>query len=239
MGDNQDYWERVLKGIVERLIHKEDNETALRLLNCEINAEFDRDDFGYDYYEIHLIAQQPDFDSLKPQEEYLQTTINEVLNGTTRDVCNCLTICLPLPELEDGWRENLRAVIRGDKIVNQGVLVSQAPYEYRGLYFRSKTEIKIAEILDKVGLLYFPLPVACLKGKSREPDFLIRTPSGKWGILEVQGEPYHPATRADQDHARSRAFMQFGIPVQFFSSERCYRDPEGVIREFIKIVSAL
>lgn len=231
-----DYWQRVQKGLVQRLAIKGEGNTALAILNSELTGDWSYEDWGLNYYGIRVISQQIDFDYLQPNEENLQETINKILNGTV-ERCSSVTICLPLPELEDDWKDNLRSVLRGEKVVNQGVLVSPAPHEYEGLYFRSKTEIQISKALDKAQVVYFPLPVACYNRKHREPDFLVVSRSGKWDILEVQGEPYHPASTATRDHERARAFKRFGIPVEFYDADRCYSDPDGVVRDFLGVIS--
>lgn len=236
----QDYWERVLKGIILRLHNQNNSQLASHLIDCDIIGTWCNQDFNVDYYQVSIIAEPKDFDFLLPQEKDLHEIIKHILRGDPSPTrCSSLTISLALPEIEEGWRDTLRTVLSGENILNQGVLTSKAPLEYKGLYFRSKTEIKIAEALNRLNILYFPLPVACYKGRNREPDFLICTQTGKWGILEVQGEPYHPASRADQDHDRARAFMHFGIPVQFYPSEKCYNNPDWVIQDFLKVISAM
>ena len=113
--------------------------------------------------------------------------------------------------------------------------------EHDGVYFRSKTEIKIYDVLKKRAVLFFVNATAVLGGKElkREPDFLV-CQGGKWGILEVMGEPYHPATTAMQDHDRARLFKDYGVVmIEFYGSERCYRDPEGVVTDFLKRLERL
>lgn len=67
----------------------------------------------------------------------------------------------------------------------------------------------------------------------REPDFLICA-DGKWGVLEVMGEPYHPATTAMRDHDRARLLDDYGLRfIQFYDSGRCYSDPDGTVADFL------
>jgi very-short-patch-repair endonuclease len=116
-----------------------------------------------------------------------------------------------------------------------------------GFRFRSKTEIEIAKELDRAGVLFFPNCGARLNGyslpndlenvrRTYEPDFLVCA-GGRWGILEVDGEPYHPAERAAYDHERDRLFKNHGIRVvERYDASRCWSNPHEVVREFLKLL---
>ncbi len=119
---------------------------------------------------------------------------------------------------------------------NQGI---NAPHEWNGFYFRSKTEIKIAEALDRANVLFYPNSKARLnKAEARinkESDFLVFQ-SGKSGILEVDGRKWHQ-TAAD-DHERDRLFKRYGIRViERFDAIRCWEEPDKVVQEFLEILS--
>ncbi len=119
---------------------------------------------------------------------------------------------------------------------NQGI---KAPHQWNGFYFRSKTEIKIAEALDRAGVLFYPNNKARLNQAevrvNKESDFLIFQ-AGKFGILEVDGRPYHQ-TAAD-DHERDRLFKRYGIRViERFDSKRCWNEPDKVVQEFLELLS--
>src|SRR5690606_25564618 len=118
-------------------------------------------------------------------------------------------------------RAELEGIARGKTVSN-----NQGKYTWRYLNFASQTEIRIAQALDAVGVLFFPNSKARLNGpdgrENRIPDFLV-CKDGKWGILEVDGEEWHPATRAVHDHARDRYFVKHGIRVvQHFDATDCY-----------------
>ena len=71
-----------------------------------------------------------------------------------------------------------------------------------------------------------------IRNSRREPDFLV-CQEGRWGILEVMGEPFHPPQTAMQD--RKRLFDDFGIRiVEFYSASRCYQEPDSVADDFLK-----
>jgi uncharacterized protein YjbI with pentapeptide repeats len=122
------------------------------------------------------------------------------------------------------------------KASNQGI---NAPHEWKGFYFRSKTEIKIAEALDRANVLFYPNSKARLNEGgvriNKESDFLVFQ-AGKFGILEVDGRPYHQ-TAAD-DHERDRLFKRYGIRViERFDANRCWKEADKVVQEFLEILS--
>jgi hypothetical protein len=112
---------------------------------------------------------------------------------------------------------------------------------WKNLRFRSKSEVKIAEALEKANVLFFPNSMARLglvtdARERREPDFLI-CEQGKWGILEVQGELFHPPQTAAKEHDRARLFKQHGIKVvEFYDATRCYDMPDDVVTDFLRIL---
>ncbi|MFN6181097.1 MAG: pentapeptide repeat-containing protein [Dolichospermum sp.] len=123
---------------------------------------------------------------------------------------------------------------------NQGVQRSNSTiHTWERLRFRSKTEIKIAEALDRTGVLFLPNSLARLttaKGReNKEADFLICY-NGKWGVLEVDG-PFHTAERRVEEQERERIFKKNGIKVvERFDSERCYNNPDEVVQEFFNMI---
>ena len=114
------------------------------------------------------------------------------------------------------------------------------PIIWNNLRFRSKTEVKIAEALEKEKVLFFPNCKARLGFKERqnlEPDFLV-CHKGKLGILEIDGSPYHPASRSAHEHKRDRLFLAHGISlVQRFDANECYENPENVVKQFLYLLS--
>jgi uncharacterized protein YjbI with pentapeptide repeats len=124
---------------------------------------------------------------------------------------------------------------------NQGIqfYADSKIHTWERLRFRSKTEIKIAEALDRTGVLFVPNSLARLttpKGReNKEADFLICY-NGKWGVLEVDG-PFHTAERRVEEQERERIFKRNGIKVvERFDSERCYNHPDEVVQEFFKMI---
>ena len=124
---------------------------------------------------------------------------------------------------------------------NQGVqfYANSTIHTWERLRFRSKTEIKIAEALDRTGVLFVPNSLARLttpKGReNKEADFLICY-NGKWGVLEVDG-PHHTAERRVEEQERERIFKKNGIKVvERFDAQRCYNHPDEVVQEFFNMI---
>ena len=120
----------------------------------------------------------------------------------------------------------------------EGMLAGQGPIDHDGLRFRSCAETRIHDALKRHPVLFFPNAAAVfggdLEGKKREADFLVCS-GGKWGMLEVMGEPYHPPVTAMRDHERARSFKDFGLRViEFYDAARCLREPEMVVDDFLR-----
>lgn len=139
------------------------------------------------------------------------------------------------------WRKELLETARGQGVHNQGP--ADAPVRgitWNNLRFRSESERRIAAALDQSGVLYLPNCKARLgltdARRNREPDFLV-CQDGKWGILEVDGEPFHPASRTVEDHERDRLFKAHGIRVvEHFDATKCYEAPQAVVKKFLDIL---
>jgi very-short-patch-repair endonuclease len=104
--------------------------------------------------------------------------------------------------------------------------------KWKGLTFRSHSELKIARSLDHAGVLFLSSCKVRLKTEhgrqSREVDFLV-CHKGRWAILEVDG-PHHSAAA---DGWRDGRFQEHGIQVFRFDAKRCYQQPRQVVQEFL------
>jgi hypothetical protein len=140
-----------------------------------------------------------------------------------------------LVEIDADWRHELQEIARGKRVHNQA-LDAERVLIWANHRFRSQAEIKIAEALDRAKLLFLPNCKARLgfsNRENREPDFLVCW-NGKWGILEVDGEPFHPPSRAVDDHERDRLFNAHGIMfVQHFDAGECYESADTVVKKFL------
>jgi hypothetical protein len=127
-------------------------------------------------------------------------------------------------------------------ISNQGIKFypDQKIYTWKNLHFRSITEIKIAESLDNAGVLFLPNCLSRLnttKGRANiESDFLVCY-KGNWGILEVDGESYHPPESRFKEQERERDLKEYGIKViERFEANICYENPDSVVKKFFHIM---
>ena len=130
----------------------------------------------------------------------------------------------------------------------QGAIISHdhnqglgAEKEWNELGFRSNAEIKIAAALDARGVMFFPnckARITTPQGRqNREPDFLVCY-QGNLGILEVDAEPWQPASSTALDHERDRHFKFQGIRVvEHYDAIACLDDPDTVVEEFLAILS--
>jgi len=141
----------------------------------------------------------------------------------------------------EGWRTEYLAEIRGDRQPsNQAVVASHPPaFIWNGLRFRSKTEMVLAQAFSRNGVLYFPLAAAVSSQRKLEPDFLVCSREGKWGILEIHGSDFHPPETAAQEHERGRWFKERGVRLfEVYDARECYEDPDGVVERFLRLLAA-
>jgi hypothetical protein len=119
---------------------------------------------------------------------------------------------------------------------HQGTTREPGKYEYRGLRYRSKTEIRVAEALDNVNVLYFPLPLGVRHFmRIAEPDFLI-VHMGRIGVLEIDGPHHTPLTRA-QESAKDAKLIQSGVRiVHHVAVSDVDLNVDAVVREFLALL---
>lgn len=167
----------------------------------------------------------------------LQTAVEAVLANSYLD--SILRKMETAPPFE-GWREEYLADIRGDKAPgNQAVVASDAPaFARNGLHLRSKTEMALAQEFSRKNVLYFPLPAAVCGEEKREPDFLVCNQQGKWGILEVHGDEFHPPQTAAREHERGRWFKERGVKLfEVYDARECYHHPDSIVDKFLKLLA--
>lgn len=108
---------------------------------------------------------------------------------------------------------------------------------WKGMIFRSNTEIRMAKALDQAGIFFLsPSTARVSSGRGRETreiDFLIFR-DGRWGVLEVDG-PYH---HQGNDQARDALLRAHGLTfIARFDAEQCYHHPEVVVQTFLQRLS--
>jgi very-short-patch-repair endonuclease len=149
----------------------------------------------------------------------------------------------------DRLRSQIETILKGTAIAtvpketpkNQANSGVRAPYEWFGMYFRSKVEMKMAQELQKRGVTFFanargcyslegsPVSAQYLNGRV-EVDFLIFH-KGKCVILEIDG-PQHKDQKA-RDYAGDRVLLREGIPTVRFTAKECQEKPREVVSEIL------
>src|SRR5260221_13242884 len=81
-------------------------------------------------------------------------------------------------DIEPGWKAQMLEIALGKEVHNQGITINnRAMMIWQNLRFRSESEKKIAEALDRAGVLFLPNCLARLTTpdgrKNKEPDFVI------------------------------------------------------------------
>ena len=143
-------------------------------------------------------------------------------------------------ELWPGWREEMLDIARGKVITNQGITREGETFLlWKNLRFRSPPEVAIATALEKRHVLFLPNCMGRLTRldgirTNNAADFLV-CHQGYWGIIEVDGDLYHPPERIAEEQLRDRHFRQYGIrPVEHYKASRCAAEPDAVVEEFLR-----
>lgn len=229
------------------LIDGGEEDAANVLLACEL-AIWESGDTWYVGDEVHaalhveLAGPRVAYDALSDEQSALGEAIRRALRAVlpSDTYIKHFTVRGQLLEIDPEWRSELLELARGRGVDNQPAPV-KAAHIWKNLRFRSQSEVRIAESLDRAGVLFLPNSRARLGGASvrqnRKADFLVCA-DGRWGILEVDGEPFHPPSRTADDHERDRLFRAHGIRVvEHFHATRCYNEPDTVVREFLGILA--
>lgn len=184
------------------------------------------------------VANQSVVKIINEQISNIEKAFEAVMRNPVKIHLSCIEAETPKFPTEDIQITQERVSTFQSEICQQSNQGLGALHKWKGLNFRSKSEIKIAEVLDKRGILFFPNVLGRVSSDgrrvNREIDFLI-CHEGKWGILECDGKKYHQ-TAAD-DHARDRDWRIYGIwCIERFSSDECYNYPEKVVDKFLYLL---
>lgn len=235
--------DQILASAVRFLIDGGEEDAASVLLSCSLESEVT--DSWMDYSKLHISLRCPrsSYDILNDDTHSITQSVKKALRAVLSEYTELdwFTVRSELVDIDPDWRSELLEIARGRGISNQaaGERISKI-LNWNNLGFRSASEIKIAQALDKAGVLFLPNCKARLGSggnrQNREPDFLICY-NGKWGILEVDGEPFHQASRAVADHERDRLFKIHGITVaEHYDANKCFNKPDEVVNEFLRIL---
>jgi uncharacterized protein YjbI with pentapeptide repeats len=157
--------------------------------------------------------------------------VSEELQQENQELKNKLSL------LETQFENLVSKEVQRKFLANQGIKAKNK-LTWEGLRFRSEPERKIAQVLDEMGILFFPLPSGRVMAEegmvTREVDFLICS-KGIWGILECDGEMWH--TSAAKDHKRDNDFKRHGLWfIQRFIDKECKKNPHKVVRQFLDML---
>lgn len=237
--------ERIIASAIQYLIEGGETEAAESLLLCTVESFYPvgEIDLQNTSYGVNIGLRGP-----RLAVEQIDDDFNNVGGQVYRAIEKVLPFGVWLLHLttkasvfvpDQNWRHDLHELVRGKGVSNQASGAETARM-WQGFRFRSATEIKIAEALDRAGVLFFPLPKARVVTPNGhmnvEPDFVI-CQEGRWGILEVDGEPFHPPTRSAIEHDRDRLFRLHGVVcVERFDAKRCYENPDKTVEDFLLLM---
>lgn len=235
--------DQILASAARFLIDGGEEDAATVLLSCSLNSWWCNSDFGIDCRRFLLKGPRAAYEDLNDKTNPVRISVEKAIEAVLPfDIAmDDLLVSGELINIDPDWRSELLEIARGRGVSNQaGREPASKVLNWNNLGFRSASEIKIAQALDKTGVLFFPNCRARLglvnDRKNREPDFLI-CHKGKWGILEVDGSPFHPASRTVEDHERDRLFKIHGIKIaEHYDATKCFNDPDGVVSEFLIIL---
>ena len=238
--------ERLLASAVHFLVDGQEEDAASVLLSCSLSVWESGDtwyvgDETYSAVHIKLVGPRAAYEILRKEDHPITKAIRRALEAVLPEgmYIKHFTVHAEVIEIDADWRSELLEIARGRGVHNQAAAAKKVRV-WKNLRFRSQSEVRIAQALDRAGVLFLPNCKVRLgtpsKRQNREPDFLVCY-EGKWGILEVDGEPFHPSTRTVEDHKRDRLFRAHGIlVVEHFDASECYKNPDGVVQRFLEIL---
>tara|TARA_B100000315_G_scaffold163764_1_gene152360 strand:- start:1880 stop:2590 length:711 start_codon:yes stop_codon:yes gene_type:complete len=201
------------------LIEGGEEDAASVLLSCVLEFWFSGDtwyvgDETHEALHVKLTGPRSVYEILNDSDHPTTPAIRKALGAVLleKTYVKHFTVHVQHVSIDPNWRQELLQIARGVGVHNQAAQ-GRALRIWNNLYFRSQSEIRIAEGLDRAGALFFPNcrgRLGAAARENREADFPV-CHQGKWGILEVDGEPFHPPSRTVQDHARDRLFREHGV----------------------------
>lgn len=241
------YEESVIASAARFLIDGGEEDAANVLLSCQLDL-FRSGDTWYagdeTHYALHvkLTGSRAAYDILSNKKHAITQQIQQAIQAVINEdeYIKHFTAHAELVDIDPDWRTELIEIARGKGVNNQAANTKNK-YVWKNLNFRSESEKHIAEALDQAGVLFLPNCKARLglptNRQNREADFLVCL-DGQWGILEVDGEPFHPPSRTVEDHERDRLFRSHSIKVvEHYDATRCYNNSNEVVQEFLGLLS--
>jgi hypothetical protein len=240
--------DQLLASAVRYLIDGEEERAANVLLSCSAEfregpREHGTDGLMYRAIIVELRGPRAAVETLSNQEHPIRESIHQAIWAVLPSWCYLreMFVTAELVDLDPNWRTELLEIARGNRVSNQAS-TAKAPRVWQNLRFRSESEVRIAKALDRAGVLFWANCRARLGGdgnrQNKEADFLV-CHQGNFGILEVDGEPFHPPARTVHDHERNRLFKAHGIRVcEHFDASECFERGDEIVAEFLRILAA-
>jgi very-short-patch-repair endonuclease len=235
--------EQMYASAVHFLLSEKENEAALALLSCTVDLEVYDSNWNSYGYALYLRGPRYVYESLKNEEHPISKSIKDAFDAVLppKEYISKIIALANLVDVEPSWKAQMLEIAQGKEVHNQGIDINnRVTIIWKNLRFRSESEKRIAEALERANVLFMPNCLARLSRlegrKNKEPDFVI-CDNGKWGILEVDGEPFHPPSRTTEDHKRDRDFLAHGIRVvQHYDASECYQQPDKVVGNFLNLL---
>jgi Pentapeptide repeats (8 copies) len=160
-------------------------------------------------------------------------------------------ICANLIET-DLCQANLNKLVKSDEAItlDKKVIQDEAEHQqkiqyhsediilWNGLHFRSPAQVKIAEALDRTGILFIPnsqMRLTTPEGRQNQQANFLIFHQGKLGILEV-GDETSPQDNLP-DEIRTISLIASGIYIcKQYSFAQCNEQPDEVVQEFLDIL---
>lgn len=238
--------EKMHASAVHFLISENEKEAALALLSCEVDLEIGYNSWSGNSFNLYLRGPRHIYEALQnivDEESGIGQSIQNAFNAVlpAQDYIGKIIPLASLIDVEPDWKSQMFDIAQGKEVHNQGIEIkNRATVLWKNLRFRSETEKRIAEALERANVLFIPNCLARLNSpdgrETKEADFIVCN-KGKWGIIEVDGEPYHPPSRTTQDHKKDQNFYAHGVKlILHFDATECYHQPDKVVKRFLQLL---
>ncbi len=112
-------------------------------------------------------------------------------------------------------------------------------YPWNDWQFTSEAQLKIAETLDRLEVVFFPNArgrLTTLQGRQNQEFSFLIFHQGKWGILEIERDI--PAGDADNNERINPTFPAVDIClVRHYQHRQCCEQPERVVADFLETLT--
>jgi hypothetical protein len=186
-------------------------------------------------FEFNLYVNEPYYNNMIYHYSEINTLLREALFVIDTSFLNGPIVGFKIYRSSNIIRRRQKTFLfKNNNFITQCTLGNTQTYIYNSMRFRSISEIKIAEELDKRNICYSANVPMSIGGIVKEIDFLIQHPiTLQFGILEVNG-PQH--TNSAKDHDRARLLFERGMVCIFYTATDAYNQPSWVVDNFLNIL---